>query len=60
MDTPGIEPGTFCMQSRRDTPTPRALLKSRLSPGMRRPQWVNFSPGNITVAIDQVCSHIFT
>lgn len=25
MDSPGIEPGAFCMQNRRDTTTPQTL-----------------------------------
>ena len=28
MDSPGIEPGAFCMQNRRDTTTPQTLFKS--------------------------------
>ena len=27
MDSPGIEPGAFCMQNRRDTTTPQTLSK---------------------------------
>lgn len=28
MDSPGIEPGAFCMQNRRDTTTPQTLSKN--------------------------------
>ena len=30
MDSPGLEPGAFCMQSRRDTATPRTLRKHNI------------------------------
>ena len=35
LDSPGFEPGAFCMQSRRDTTTPQALQCSRLLPASK-------------------------
>lgn len=32
MDSPGIEPGAFCMQNRRDTTTPQTLSKLKQIP----------------------------
>ena len=31
LESPGFEPGAFCMRSRRDTATPQALLKELLT-----------------------------